>query len=276
MIRDKFWKKLAKASLYKFHKKSGGDAIGLVAVAGQQLKPVPIKYKSQAETDRGEKAGWHAKDLDKTWNAGSEGRVVDYWGKTPIVLLDADQHIEAGWLKPRIAEAIELDRYDPVFAGANISPVFEVPEDALASPDSPENGADDGVALADGAGINPEDAFIGWELDDPGMFASDSVIDLDSGEGYDGMRISHRKAEAWMSETATSQEMQMQEDRGFIRGLNEGEGGPSVVKLLIICAAIILGVLGLVFVVPQLFGSGGPSVGAGMNPLSIAAMLAGG
>lgn len=277
MIRDRFWKKIAVASLYKYHKKTGGDAIGLVALPGQQLKPIPVKYKSEAETERGEKSGWHAKNLDKTWEAGSEGRVVDHLGKTPIVLLDSDSHIEAGWLKPRIAEAIELDRYDPVFTGAELKPVFELPEDALEPAHNPDDAESGGVALADGAGVSPQQAFDRWELDDPGIFAGDSLIELDSPDGYTGTRISHRKADEWMAETTTEQEMQMQEDRGYLRGLSAAENGPSVVKLLLICAAIILGVLGLVFVVPQLFGSagGGGAPGGGINPLTILPLLVG-
>jgi hypothetical protein len=272
VLRDRVWKKLTLLSLKKFHKRSGGDALGLVARPGQQLEYRPVKFKSEAECDEGEQAGWHAKGLDKTWAAGSEGRVVDYLGKTPVVLLEEDSHIEAGWLKPRIAEAIELDRYDPVFANPTLAPVFEVPEEHLDIQNTDAGGGGADVALSDGGHADPAEAFQGWELEAPGMFAGDSVIDLGSGDAYDGLRISHRKADEWMAETTTTQEMQMQEDRGFLRGKMAGESGPSVVKLLIICGAIILGVLFLVLVLPQMLaGSGGGGIGGAINPLTVAA-----
>lgn len=271
VVRDRFWKGVTMLGLKKFHKRAGGDAVGLVARPGQQLEYRPVKFKSEAECDEGEKAGWHAKALDKTWEAGSEGRVVDYLGKVPVVLLEEDSHVEAGWLKPRIGEAIELDRYDPVFANPTLKPVFEVPE-SIATEDPDTGGVD--VALSDGGHADPAEAFRRFELSDPGMFAGDSVINLDSGQGYDGLRISHRKADEWMAETTTSQEMQMQEDRGFLRGKMAGENGPSTVKMLIICGAIILGVLFIVLILPQMLAGGGGGGGVtGINPLTIAAAL---
>lgn len=270
VLRDGFWKKFTMLGLKKFHKSSSGDALGLIARPGQQLEYRPVKFKSEAECEDGEKAGWHAKGLDKSWEAGSEGRVVDYLGKVPVVLLEEDAHIEAGWLKPRIAEAIELDRYDPVFTNPTLKPVFEVPEEHLAT--NAENGGD--LALSDGGTADAAQAFETWELDEPGMFAGDSIINLESDDGYDGLRISHRKADEWMAETTTTQEMQMQEDRGFLRGKMAGENGPSVVKMLIICGAIILGVLFMVLVLPQMIsGGGGGGTFSGVNPLTIAAAL---
>jgi hypothetical protein len=82
------------------------------------------------------------------------------------------------------------------------------------------------------------------------------------------MRVSFRKATEWMSEQTTTQEMQMQEDRGYIRGLANGDDGPGVFKLLLLCAAIILGTFAIVFIGPELLG-GGSGGGGGINPLII-------
>jgi hypothetical protein len=126
MLTDGFFKKLTYWGLKNYYKRSDGDAIGLIAQGGQQLKYHPIVYVGEDECEEGEKPGWHAVGSDKSWEAASEGRVVDHLGRTPIVLLERDSHIEAGWLKPRIGEAIELDRYDPVFSNAQIDAVFDV------------------------------------------------------------------------------------------------------------------------------------------------------
>jgi len=251
------FRKLALNSIKQYHKRAGGDALAIDARAGQQLDLTPVKYRSAGECDEGEKPGWVAKDGTKTWHAASEGRVVDYLNNTPIVALDRDSHVECGWLRPRIAEAIELDNYDGVYTNPQLTAVAPVVNDPTT------NGA-----VADGGQIAPED--IGLEPTNPGQWAGDALVDLDSGDGYDGMRVSFRKATEWMSEQTTTQEMQMQEDRGYIRGLANGDSGPSVFKLLLLCAAIILGTLGIVLLGPELVGGGGG--GGGINPLMINAL----
>ena len=177
------FRKLALNSIKQYHKRAGGDALAIDARAGQQLDLTPVKFRAAGECEEGEKPGWVAKDGTKTWNAASEGRVVDYLNNTPIVALDRDSHVECGWLRPRIAEAIELDNYDGLYT----NPQLTLVADATAS---------NGQAVADGG--TPE-----LELGSPGQWAGDALVDLDSGEGYDGMRVSFRKATEWMSAQTT-------------------------------------------------------------------------
>jgi hypothetical protein len=244
--QSRLFRKLALNSIKQYHKRSGADALAIDAKAGQQLDLTPVKYREAGECDEGEKPGWVAKDGNKTWNAASEGRVVDYLNNTPIVALDRDAHVECGWLRPRIAEAIELDNYDGLYT----NPQLELVADATQS---------NGQTVADGG--TPE-----LELGSPGQWAGDAVVDLSSGDGYVGMRVSFRKATEWMAQQTTTQEMQMQEDRGYIRGLAGGDR-PSLTKLLLICAAIILGSFLIAFVGPEIAGGGGG--GGGINPLMI-------
>jgi len=244
--QSRLFRKLALNSIKMYHKRAGGDALALDARAGQQLDLTPVKYRPAGECDEGEKPGWVSKDGNKTWSAASEGRVVDYLNNTPVVALDRDSHVECGWLRPRIAEAIELDNYDGIYTNPQVNLVA----DAQAN----------GQPVADGG--NPS-----LELGSPGQWAGDALLDLDSGEGYDGMRISFRKASEWASEQTTAQEMQMQEDRGYIRGLANGDEGPSVTKLLLLCAGIILGALAIIELGPLLLGGSGG--GGSINPLMI-------
>jgi hypothetical protein len=260
--QSRIFRAMAIKSLKNYHKRAGGDALALDAKAGQKLDLTPVKYRTVEECDEAEKPGWVAKGEDKVWNAASEGRVVDYLGNTPIVALDRDSHVECGWLRPRIAEAIELDNYDGIYQQPRIEPNLNV----YASP-----GADGELATDGGQADNVEMQLQQLALQDPGRWAGDALVDLDSGDGYDGMRVSFRKATEWMSETSTTQEMQMQEDRGYLRG-RAGDSGPSMAKLLLICAGIILGVLAIVILGPQLMSSGG---GGGINPLTIAPLLMG-
>ncbi|MFP4218497.1 MAG: hypothetical protein ACLFR6_06630, partial [Salinarchaeum sp.] len=231
-----------------YYKTTGGDAIAINGQAGQQIDLEPVLYRSPEEVDEGEKPGWKVKGRDKVWNPGKEGNSVNYLGRTPTVLLEDDEHVEAGWLAPRIGQAIELDNYWPLFTNANINAVIDY------GPNQATNGA-----VADGG------TPIELELDSPGKWAQDNIIDLNSGDGYDGMRISTAKAREWQAEHIDSEHMQFQEDRGYLQGLANGDEGPGIVKLLMLCAAIILGTLAIVLLGPELV-SGGDG-GAGLNPL---------
>jgi len=256
-VRGTLFKRLAVKSIENYHKTAGGDAMAINAKPGQRVELEPVKYRAPETIDEGEKPGWKAKGRDKVWNAASEGNSVNYLGRTPTVLLEDDDHVEAGWLAPRAGEAIELDQYWPLFTNATFAP-------------KAINGADqNGHARADG-GLS-----IDLELADPGQWAGDNVIDLDSGDGYDGMRISTKKAREWRAENTDSEHMQMQEDRGYLRGLANGQEGPGIMKLLLICAGIILGTLAIVLLGPQLLGGSGGGGAGSINPLMTTLAAAG-
>ena len=246
------WKKVAYKSLEKFYEKSGGDAIAINAQPGQTVDFEPVLYKSPEQCDDGEMPGWHVKGRDKIWHAGKQGHTVDYLGRVPTVLLEDDAHSEAGWLEPRIGEAIEMDNYWPIFQ----SPTF------LTQSASAEIQTTNGAALADG-GMSMSRSDL--ELVDPGEFSGDCWIDIDSPGDYDGMLISAKKAREWQAENTDSEHMQMQEDRGYLRGLASANQGPGIVKLMLLCAAIILGTLFIVLGLPMLID--GDAASGGMNPL---------
>jgi hypothetical protein len=246
-VRGTLFKRMAIKSIENYYKTTGGDAIAINAKPGQQVALEPVAYRSPEELDEGETPGWRVKGRDKVWNPGAEGNSVNYLGRTPTVLLEDDDHVEAGWLAPRIGTAIELDNYWPLFTNADINAVVDY-----------QRGSGQGQAVADGG--------IELELDHPGEWAQDNIVDLDSGPGYDGMRISTKKAREWRAEHTDSEQMQQQEDRGYLMGLAKGDEGPGIVKLLLICAGIILGTLAIIFLGPQLLGGSGVSAG-GINPL---------
>lgn len=217
--------KMTKRSLWQLWRISGADALVINAEKGSRLTLDMVKYKGPEECDDDEKPGWHAKGRDKVWSAGSAGNSVDYlWGVVPIVLLDDDDHAEAGWLKSRIGEAVQLGQHQPIYRNATI--VAELP-------DAGQPGANG--AVADGGGVN-------FRVEDMGIFDAENLIDIGSGEGYDGMRISHRKANEWVSESAATEEMQMQEERGRIAEMNR-DADKSAIKWLLIGMGLGAGIL---------------------------------
>lgn len=251
-VRGTLFKRMAVKSIENYHKVAGGDAVAINAKAGQQLALEPVAYKAPEECEEGERPGWRVKGREKAWDPAKEGNSVNYLGRTPVVALEDDSHVEAGWLSPRIGQAIELDNYWPLFADPEITAHINAGAGAAG------NGA-----MSDG-GMGS----LQFTLDDIGQYADDAIVDLNSGAGYDGMRISMSKAREWQAEHAESEAMQMQEDRGYLRGLANGDEGPSLFKLLLVCAAIILGTLFAVFGLPQLLGGSGVGAG-GINPLML-------
>lgn len=243
--RTTITKKVLDASLKQYHKLGGGHALGLIAEPGQRLDLRPVKYRPPKECDEGERPGWVEKGGDKVWHAGAEGRVVDRLGKTPIVPLERDGHVEAGWLKPRIGQAIEFDNYDGLYTNPQIK------ADVLA-----DLNADTATALPDGG-----QQIADVTMEDLGNYAGAEILDLDSGDGYDGMRVDFRKASAWAFETTSTEEMQMQEERGILLGQLR-DNGPDPVKLFIYAAAFALGVIAVVLLGPKLLGSGGGGGGS--------------
>jgi hypothetical protein len=246
-VRGTLYKRLAIKGIENYYKTSGGDAIAINAQAGQQVALEPVKYRSPEQVDEGEKPGWKVKGREKVWNPAKEGNTVNYLGRTPTVLLEDDEHVEAGWLAPRIGQAIEMEQWWPLFHVDQMNAVID------ANPTGQQ-----GQPLADG-GMN-----IDLELDNPGEWMGDNIIDLNSGDGYDGMRISSAKAREWQAEHADSESMQMQEDRGYLRGLANGDE-TNVTRLFLYAAIFCIVVIAVVVLGPKLIGSSGGA--SGINPL---------
>mgnify|MGYP000128984302 CR=1 FL=1 len=250
-------RKLFAGALKKYHDIGGGDAIGLIAEPGQQLDVRPIKYRPPKDCEEAERPGWVEKGGDKVWHAGAEGRVVDYLGRTPIVALERDGHVEAGWLKPRIGQAIELDNYDPLFTNPEITAEVDV------TPDTPGTAANS--AIPDGG------TSLDIGIESLGRYDGAEILDLDSGEGYDGMRVDFRKASAWAFEQTTTEEMQMQEERGWLRGKISGSG-TNELKVFIYAALFALAVIAVVTLGPGLINGGGGGGGGSLPSLMVGAL----
>lgn len=255
-FRSKLYKRFAIKGLKGYYKTSGADAMGLEARPNGELGFVPLTYKTAEITDEAERPGWQVHGRDRTYDAASMGDSVHYLKDTPIVPLHADSTVESTWMAPRIAEAVELDQYWPIFEGAEINPIFEVPAGQGENPGE--------VTYADGGQLDMSDQFVGMELTDPGHYAGDSVVDLSSEGDHDGMRISFSKAQDILDERTTSERMDMQEQRGRIMSQLQGGKEEYAMKMMLIAAAAIVLSLAAIKGIPILLGGGG---GGGINPL---------
>ena len=250
------FRRMALTSLRNYYKRTGGDALGIEARPGQQIDIVPVKYKPPETTEEEEQGGWHIKGRDRTYDPGPDGQNVSFIdGKVPSVLLHSDASSEVGWLAPRIGQAIELDNYSPVFVGPKLAPQPQQQAQQMA------NGA-----LADGGQSVPVQtpSVDGYDMIDPGEFSGDNIVDLSSGDGHDGMRISLKKAKEWLAEESDSEKMQMQEERGYLAGLANSDQTDAK-RIFLYAVLFCLGVIAIVVLGPELAGGGGG--GGGINPL---------
>ena len=253
-VRATLYKRLFKKSLQNYYKASPGDAIAINAKPGQQIDLEPVGYRTPEEVDEGEKPGWKVKGRDKVWKPTKEGNSVNYLAKTPTVLLEDDEHVEAGWLAPRIGQAIEMDQYWPLFDVNEINAeITAVVDDANLGGPNP--------AVPDGGSRAAE---VDLSINGLAKWSEDNIIDLGSGSGYDGMRISASKAREWQAEHTDSEHMQMQEDRGFLRGLANNDQTDAK-KIFLYAAIFCAVVIGIVVLGPEIVGGGGG--GGSINPL---------
>lgn len=255
--QSRLFRRMALTSLRNYHKRSGGDALGIEARPGQQIDIVPVKYKPPETTDEEERAGWHMKGRDRTYDPGPDGQNVSFIdGKVPSVLLHSDASAEVGWLAPRIGQAIELDNYSPVFVGPTLAPQTQ--------PQQATNASQNGAVADGGNSIAVETPSVnGYDMIDPGEFSGDNIVDLSSRQDHDGMRISLKKAKEWLAEDADSEKMQMQEERGYLAGLANNNSADAK-RIFLYAVLFCLGVLAIVILGPKLVGSGGAS---SINPL---------
>jgi len=248
----RLFKGLAVRSLYAYHKKSGGDRLGLVEDPGGKVDLVPVKYKTAAETGDDEQAGWHAKGREQAWRPSTLGQSGPRLGKTPIVPLDADSWRATSTLEARVAEAVDQ---------GETRPLYRVDEANLRA-ELDTSGATRDNAVADGGQYAVNN--LEFEPRTSPIF-EDMIIDLGS-DDYDGQAVSWRKTNELLTETTTSDEMERQEQRGLIAGMSRKDIKSLMLKVMLIGGVIALaGLIG-----PELVGAvlgGGGGSGGGVIPI---------
>jgi hypothetical protein len=249
----RFWKRLAERSLYYYHKRSGGDRLALEKRPNGQIELTPVKWRPPETLDELEdRPGWKAKGKDKVWEPVAEGQTGGRIGKTPVVPVDAQSWRDSSWAEASVAEAVDLDRWRPLF---NVEAA-----DLRATVDMQGQG---GQAVADGGVANVE-----FDARDSPVF-EDAIIDISSPDEYDGKAISWWKVKELYGEKTTTDEMQKQEDRGFLAGRSKENLKSWMLKILLIGGAVaVAGLIGPELI-SGLLGGGGGGGGGSIMPFTI-------
>lgn len=245
----KLWKGVATFAITQMHRSAGGDAIGLNATE-TGVEPLPVKYNANHDSEEGPR--WVAKESDNWWLAGSEGRGVEYWGRTPLILLDDEGHQRVTVAEARIAEAVDLGHTRPLYANPEIEKIEIWPA-------KPGQAGADGAAVADGG---EEYASSSYRVTDPGELEDVLIDPID-----EGLRVSWRKVKELYQQKVPTEEMQMQEERGRIAEQDPEGDRKFAMKMMFYAMMIVLGAITLIFVVYPAIVSGG---GGGVSLPSLA------
>jgi len=246
---EKFWAKLAKRTLFLYHRRAGGDALGIEALTQEKADLTPVKYKPAEETSQDERPGWSAKGREKTWNPTKMGRSTMRLGKVPIIPLDNDSWQATSFAEARVSEAVDMGK---------MRPLYNIEQGEFTATIDSQPAMSGGSAVADG-GTKIEQ--IEFDPKSSPIF-DDMIIDLSADE-YDGQAISFWKAKELMLETTGTEEMQRQEQRGFLAGRSKDEWQSWALRIMLIGAALGLGGLVGPELVNALLGSGGGGGGGG-------------
>lgn len=246
------WRGLAKACLKQHYRNHGGDRTGLTYRPNGQVELEPVKW-DPGEDDLKTEPGYQSVRRDKTFAAGADGRADERLGKVPIVLLDEDFATKGSMIESRVMEAIELDNDRRLFSDPTITKV-EVDYDGQRSPQAV---ADGGVA----AGEIGENQMTTYRVEEPGELA-DVLVDIGSGEGFDGQAVSFDRFTDKFEERAPTERLQMAEQRGYLAGMDPSAQKGFVLKVMLIAAAVaIAGLIGPELIGALFGGGGGGSLG---------------
>jgi hypothetical protein len=251
------WQRMVAWSLQQWHKKAGGDAIGLVVEPNGKIEPTPVKYKAQSvEDEDAERAGWHEKGGSRTWHEGADGREVDRLGKTPVVWLDSASTQRATTTEARFAQCLDLDRTNRLVQLAD------------------EGQFDITVQMADSAAADQPlaDGGMAWqavETSVQGAIKERALVDIGSGD-HDGMRLDPRKVKETYREKTGGEQLDEVERLGFLAGLLSADQDKTgfVIKVLLIA----LGFVAAALVGPDLMSQAG-SAGGSTLPIMLGGLL---
>jgi len=255
-LAEKFWKGMVYTSVDAYHKAAGGDALAMNARA-DRAEFLPVKWQDGEDVE--DERGWKAKGRDKVWHPGNEGRGTTRLSKTPFITTDQDAPQKYSFAEARVAEAIDLGQYQPLYKADEVTMDVEIEQ--VVDAQNMSGGA--GGAVADGGVEMSYDAFIEPEKA-KGMVLADALVDIMPDGDYDGMRISTTKVKEIYQEKTGSEYQKQAETRGRLAGMSRNDMKAFMFRIFLIAGMIVLGALLGPDLINALLG-GGAGGGSGIS-----------
>lgn len=202
---EKVWLGIATLGLKNVQKSTSADMIGMLPQEGGQIKPVPMKVKVDEEDG---KKYWKTVDNEIEYDVGPQGISHKYIGDVPVGFFVEDPPREVSLLEARIRDAIDAGDFEYLIDG-DVTLHEHVWE--------PSQNGDGEQALADGGTQSAKQIADRRMEIDAADIPKDALIDLSTDSG-NGTRISWNRANDILHETATTEEMNRQEQRGELAG----------------------------------------------------------
>lgn len=227
-VGEKFWKSAIKTSTRRYQKAAGADVVNFCHREAGIVEPIATNWV--AGEDIGDKPGWKAVGEDTVWDPAAEGRGVERLGKADIILTDEAAWQAADPFKLRVAEALDLEKVEPVLIEPQLN-------QTIVSEEQP-SGTGGRQAVADGGRVRSSEIT----LDPMAMDGFDDyIIDLSPDDSKaDGMRISGRKYKEMDLNKTSAEEMKNQETRGLLAGKAGDDNKGLMLKVFGIAVAFIL------------------------------------
>lgn len=269
-FRTRLFRRLMMVSTYRYYKLAGGDVLALRARESGKIEPTPAKWVDAAQSvddlaDEGPaRPGWKLKNEERVYGPGAEGRNLDWFGKTPVILLDDDNPERFTSLDARVAEALEdPTRTDALYEDATVNVTGIIDQRAY----DPEGSGGENVVADGGAAVRDEYDVVFNEIAKGRL--KDKLVDVSSRPGDDGMRVSFRKVQEMRFEQTTTEEMRNQEVRGFLAGKADTDKSDLVKKLaLYFIIGLVLVVFAFIFG-PSVIGGMAGGGGGGIMPFML-------
>jgi len=184
----------------------------------------------------------------------------------PVIWMDGqfekivgDPPRQVSLLESRVRDAIDLEQFDGIYTDPDVYLNEVIVEDES--------------VLADGGMGNVDEGQVARRTFDVDrdVLPDDVLVDLSS--DADGARVSWRRVNDILHERVSTEEMQMQEERGLIAGKSSEE----VKKMAIYALMAIVGVVAILVLGPpmvqNIFGNGGGGGGGGMIPILLGGFM---
>jgi len=241
----KLYRKLARWAIYQMQKATSADAIANVRLQSGAEDLRPAKWVEGAEDEKG-RTGWKVAGVSGRWDPAVENKETNPIGKARLLHLDADETEAATWAEASMDNALQLDRERYLFRNATVRAVFDVGgrssvEQAIHNGDTEQlsqalqNGlGENGHARTDGGQAQQYQYDISIER--PGIH-EDTLIPLDSREGFCGQAVSFSRYQELKSERSDQETVRDAKNTAWAAAKLDDIEGFDVLKWALIIGA---------------------------------------
>lgn len=244
----KIYHKLTRWSAYQMQKAASADAVANVRRKNGKEDLLPAAYKEGAE-DGHKRSGWAIIGLgDKRYDPGIHGGSTVRYGKADIIHVDEDETHQGSWEEAALDNAFQMERDRYLFreATANVTRVNV----------GAQQGGGDQPAVTDG-GQATEQYRQRVTLDRPGVL-EDTIIPVDSPEGYDGQVARLSQFRSVQTETGDQDTVRDAKNAGWLAAKMDENGPRELMKWV-----LILGCIGAMLLFDDELGAAIASFGGG-------------